>query len=295
HSVLEVSRINRIPHASVCGGRARCSTCRIRVVEGHEALPPPSEHETRVLQRVAAPENVRLACQLRPADDLTISTLMPGNVDAARGVAIDRYHWGVEQEATILFCDLRGFTKMSEGKLSYDVVFLLNQFLGRMAEAIQDSGGFVDKFMGDGIMAIFGMDTSVEKSATQAIQAARAMGGVLDALNQTLHDELPSPLQIGIGLNTGPVVLGRIGAGHRTGAAARITALGETVNTASRLEGLTKSLEVQIIVSKATMAASGLTSSDTMTPHDLEVRGMTQPVAVYTVKRATDLPALEPA
>lgn len=295
HSVLEVSRINRVPHASVCGGRARCSTCRIRVVEGHETLPPPSETETKVLQRIAAPANVRLACQLRPTSSLTISTLMPGNVDATRGGAIDRYHWGVEQQATILFCDLRGFTKMSEGKLSYDVVFLLNQFLGRMAEAIQDSGGFVDKFMGDGIMAIFGMETSVEKGAVQAIEAARAMGGVLDALNQTLHEELPAPLQIGIGLNTGPVVLGRIGAGDRTGAAARITALGETVNTASRLEGMTKGLEVQIVVARSTIDASGLAPSDGMERRDVDVRGMSQPVAVYTVKRATDLPFLESA
>ncbi|MEL7254600.1 MAG: adenylate/guanylate cyclase domain-containing protein [Pseudomonadota bacterium] len=295
HSVLEISRINRIPHASVCGGRARCSTCRVRVIEGQDTLPPPSEVESNVLNRIGAPENVRLACQLRPTASLTLSTLMPANIETAHGATLDRYHWGVEQQATILFCDLRGFTKMSEGKLSYDVVFLLNQFLGRMAEAIQDTGGFVDKFMGDGIMAIFGMDTPVEDSARQAMNAARAMGGVLDALNQTLKDELPTPLQIGIGLHTGPVVLGRIGAGHRTGAAARITALGETVNTASRLEGLTKSLEVQIIVSHATIAASGLPPGEAMTARDVDVRGLSQPVPVYTLKRATDLPAPETA
>lgn len=289
-SVLDISRINRIPHASVCGGRARCSTCRVRVVEGHETLAPPTEPEITVLKRVAAPANVRLACQLRPTTNLTISTLMPGNLDAKRGAAIDRYHWGVEQDATILFCDLRGFTKMSEGKLSYDVVFLLNQFLGRMAEAIQDSGGYVDKFMGDGIMAIFGMEISVRDSAVSAIGAARAMGGVLDGLNQTLHEELPEPLQIGIGLNTGSVVLGRIGAGHRTDAAARITALGETVNTASRLEGLTKSLDVQIIVSETTIEASGLTPGERMARRNVDVRGLSQPIVVYTAKRATDLP-----
>jgi adenylate cyclase len=172
-------------------------------------------------------------------------------------------------------------------------VFLLNQFLGRMAEAIQDSGGFVDKFMGDGIMAIFGMETSAKDSAIHAIEAARAMGGVLDALNQTLHDELPAPLQIGIGMHTGPVVLGRIGAGHRTGAAARITALGETVNTASRLEGLTKPMDVQIVVSNETMKASGLSPDAGMERRDVDVRGLSQPVAVYTVKRATDLPTLQ--
>lgn len=289
-SLLDISRINRIPHASVCGGRARCSTCRVRVIEGHETLPPPTETEIKVLQRIAAPANVRLACQLRPTASLTISPLLPGNVDAKRGVAIDQYHWGVEQDATILFCDLRGFTKMSEGKLSYDIVFLLNQFLGRMAETIQKSGGYVDKFMGDGIMAIFGIEASVEDSAVSAIEAARAMGGVLDELNQSLREELPAPLQIGIGLHTGPVVLGRIGAGHRTDAAARITALGETVNTASRLEGLTKSLDVQIIVSNETMKASGLSPDESMVRRNVDIKGLSQPVAVYAVKRAMSLP-----
>jgi len=290
-SLLDISRINRIPHASVCGGRARCSTCRVRVIEGQEHLPPPAENEIKVLKRVAAPANVRLACQVRPTANVTISALMPGNVDAVRGAAIDKYHWGVEQEATILFCDLRGFTKMSEGKLSYDVVFLLNQFLGRMAESIQDSGGYVDKFMGDGIMAIFGMEASVKDGAVNAIKAARAMGGVLDGLNQSLREELPAPLQIGIGMNTGPVVLGRIGAGHRTDAAARITALGETVNTASRLEGLTKTLDVQVIVSEATIRMSELTPGDKAERREVDVRGLSHPVPVYSVRRATDLPS----
>ena len=158
-SVLEISQMNRIPHASVCGGRARCSTCRVRVLEGQDQLPAASVTEQQVLRRVGAPANVRLACQLRPTADLTISTLLPANLETGQSGDFDKYHWGVEREVTLLFCDLRGFTQMSEGRLSFDVVFLLNQFLGRMAEAIEDSGGFVDKFMGDGIMAIFGMET----------------------------------------------------------------------------------------------------------------------------------------
>ena len=101
---------------------------------------------------------------------------------------------------------------------------------------------------------------------------------------------LPAPLQIGIGMNTGQVVLGRIGAGDRTGAAARITALGETVNTASRLEGLTKSQEVQVIASRATIEAAGLEPGEGMEPKRVDVRGLSQQVEVFAVKRATDLP-----
>lgn len=289
-TLLEISRANRVPHASVCGGRARCSTCRVRVLEGAGALPGVSETEAQVLRRVGAPANVRLACQIRPVADLTVSTLLPAGTDTSRGVPLDRYLWGVEQEVTLLFADMRGFTRMSEGKLPFDTVFILNQFLGRMAEAIRDSGGFVDKFMGDGIMAIFGMEDSTETGARQAIAAARAMGGVLAGLNQSLRDEIGEPLAMGIGLHTGPAILGRIGAAHRGDAVARITALGETVNLASRLEGVTKEMGVEAVVSDACMRAAGVIPGAGVEKQAVEVRGLTAPVAVWAAARAVDLP-----
>jgi adenylate cyclase len=233
---------------------------------------------------------VRLACQLRPSADLTVSTLLPANVEAPPGGQTDHYHWGVEQDVTILFCDLRGFTQMSEGRLSFDVVFLLNQFLGRMAEAIEDSGGYVDKFMGDGIMAIFGMGAPVGVGARNALAAARAMSGVLDGLNMSLRDELPAPLLVGIGIHTGPAILGRIGASDRTEAAARITALGETVNIASRLEGMTKDLSAQFVVSQAVILAAGTLMADDDTLRTVTVRGLKQPLAVHVFGRAAEMP-----
>ncbi|WP_119272111.1 adenylate/guanylate cyclase domain-containing protein [Taklimakanibacter deserti] len=291
-SVLEISRIHNIPHASVCGGRARCSTCRVRVIEGDADQPPPNVNERRVLQRVGAPANVRLACQFRPVNDITITTLLPAVTADALGGLADKYFWGVEQEVTVMFCDLRGFTKLSEQRLSYDVVFLLNQYLGRMSEVITDTGGYVDKFMGDGIMAIFGMDKTAKTGAIEALQAARAMGGVLDALNQSLHEELRGRLEMGIGLHSGSAILGRIGAAGRSGAAGAVTALGDTVNTASRLEGACKELNMQAIISKAVLdrAQADATRLET---RRLDIRGRAEPIEVVMVKRATELPALE--
>ncbi|GLS86354.1 adenylate/guanylate cyclase domain-containing protein [Cypionkella aquatica] len=289
-SVLEISQANRIPHASVCGGRARCSTCRVRVLEGFDQLPAPSATEQQVLRRVGAPANVRLGCQLRPTADVMISTLLPANLEQGRTGDFDKYHWGVEREVTLLFCDLRGFTKMSEGRLSFDVVFVLNQFLGRMAEAIEDSGGFVDKFMGDGIMAIFGMDAAPSDGARQAIAAARAMSGVLDSLNQSLHEELRIPLAMGIGIHSGPAILGRIGSVQRTESVARLTALGETVNIASRLESATKELGVQAAVSAYALKLSGLQPNETTIPRTVEIRGLSQPLDIVVARRATGLP-----
>ena len=290
-SVLEISKANRIPHASVCGGKARCSTCRVRVTEGLENVPVASENELKVLSRVGAPANVRLACQLRPEFDISVSTLLPANVDPLDVNKADKYLWGVEQDVTLLFCDLRGFTQMSEGRLSFDVVFLLNQFLSRMAEAIEDTGGYVDKFMGDGIMAIFGIDTTAKEGALHAIEAARAMGGVLDALNQSMREELPTPLSVGIGIHSGAAILGRIGAAHKTDAAGRITALGETVNLASRLESMTKEMQVQVIVSKDAIEAAGVDPGEKLTLHTVEVRGLRQPITIYSSARAIDLPS----
>lgn len=289
-TLLQISRMNRIPHASVCDGRARCSTCRVRVLKGAEHLPTTSDQELQVLKRIGSPTNVRLACQLRPTEDLTISTLLPANLETRQISQIDKYLWGVEQEVTLLFCDLRGFTKMSEGRLSFDVVFILNQFLGSMSEAIEDAGGYVDKFMGDGIMAIFGMDAPAAEGAKRAIAAARVMGGVLDSLNVSLHDELRGPLSMGIGLHTGNVILGRIGAAHRTESGARLTALGDAVNIASRLESTTKDLGVQAVVSAYTMEISGLQPGEKIVRQSIDIRGQSQPVEIYAGGRAIDLP-----
>src|SRR5215470_15651337 len=102
-SVLEASRFARIPHASVCGGRGRCSTCRVRVVGGADVLPPASPAERRVLDRVGAPPNVRLACQLRPTHNLAVVPLLPPRVQARAGFASPGYLAGQEQEIAVLF------------------------------------------------------------------------------------------------------------------------------------------------------------------------------------------------
>ncbi len=292
-TLLEVSRSFDIPHASVCGGRARCSTCRVRILDGQAWQPEPSDLEARVLERVGATANIRLACQLRPAADLTVVTLLPAQKIGAEHVArLDKYFWGVEQRITLLFADIRGFTQISENRLPYDVVFLLNQYLGRMSEAITDAGGYIDKFMGDGIMAIFGMERGPERGAVEALNAARAMGGVLEALNQSLHKELGEPLRIGIGVHTGDAILGRIGVASTSGAGERVTALGDTVNTASRLESSCKRLGVQLIASVDTMDAAGYEIPKEHS-REITVRGRTQKLQVIALKRALSLEHVE--
>jgi adenylate cyclase len=116
------------------------------------------------------------------------------------------------------------------------------------------------------------------------------MGGVLDALNQSLHEELPSRLDMGIGIHTGPAILGRIGAAGGADTGRRITALGDTVNTASRLESACKELGVQVVVSRSTLTAAGIVATGGLEERSIEVRGRSQPLEIFAAQRATLIP-----
>ena len=283
-SVLEVSRMARIPHASVCGGRGRCSTCRVRVVAPASALPELSDAEMKVLHRVAAAPNVRLACQLRPTGDLAATPLLSPTIPVGDGLITSSHMTGSEREIAILFADIRSFTELAEAKLPYDVVFLLNRYFEEMGRAIEGAGGRVDKFIGDGIMALFGVESGVEAGSRAALAAASAMSDRLVHLNQLLSADLPTPLRIGIGIHAGPAIVGEMGFGQTVS----VTAIGDAVNTASRLEAMTKDKGVQLIVSEdvARHAAADLERFPTM---EIIVRGRVQPLTIRSIPLGSDL------
>jgi adenylate cyclase len=287
-SVLEASRLNGIPHASVCGGRGRCSTCRIRVKGGAEAVPPPLPEEVKVLERVGAAPDVRLACQLRPLGDLQVTPLLPATAQARDGYRRPSYLLGSELEIAILFADLRAFTKLSEQKLPYDVVFLLNRYFAEMGHAVEEAGGRIDKFIGDGVMALFGIDRGVDAGCREALSAARAMSERVARLSETLSHDLPDPLRIGIGIHTGIAIVGEMGYGR----AISLTAVGDSVNTASRLESLTKTYGAELVVSEAVLARAGIDLSH-VERRELEIRGRVELLAVRTFKSARELMAVE--
>ena len=173
-SVLEALRVAGVPHASVCGGRARCTTCRIRVGEGAHHLPPPEALEAAALKRVGLAPNVRLACQARPRRDLQITPLVPPGAEAIRrvrrgGVA------GREQQVVAMFVDLRDSTALGEAKLPYDVVFILNEFFAEMSAALEETRGHYAQFSGDGLMALYGLEVSIEVGCRDAFAGARRM------------------------------------------------------------------------------------------------------------------------
>jgi adenylate cyclase len=277
-SVLEASRLAGIPHASVCGGRGRCSTCRIRVSQGLSSLPPPSPGELKVLQRIGAAPNVRLACQLRPSTNLSVTPLLPATAQASDGYAQPSYLAGQERMIAVMFADIRSFTGSAEQKLPYDLVFLLNSYFEAVGEAITTAGGMVDKFVGDGVMALFGVDSGPQEGCRQALAAANAMVKQVEALSQALSEELSAALRIGIGIHCGPAVVGRMG----YGTSIHVTAIGDTVNVASRLQDLTKEYTCQLVISEEVAKQSGLNVAD-LPRHEVTVRNRGEALAIFVV------------
>jgi adenylate cyclase len=288
-TVLEASRFGGIPHASVCGGRGRCSTCRVRIGRGGEFLPPPSLDEKRVLERVSAPPVVRLACQIRPTQSLEVMPLLPPNATPREAFARPDHTHGSDQVIAILFADLRSFTQFAEKRLPYDVVFVLNRYFHAMGVAIAEADGHLDKFIGDGVMALFGTSGDPRNGARAAVNAARNMSLKLQELNETLKYELEQPLRIGIGIHAGHAVVGEMGYEQAT----TLTAIGDTVNTASRLESMTKELKVQLVVSEA-VALLGDIDLAAYPRHDLAIRGRDEMLPVRAIADASHLPQLAP-
>ena len=286
-SVLEASLRHNVPHASVCGGRARCSTCRIRVIGDHDALPTPSQREAFVLTRVGtADPSIRLACQLRPTSDLSFFQLFAPHThstdEGSTSASI-----GQERYLVSLFVDMRGSTQLAEKRLPFDTVFIVNRFLGAVSQAVIENGGQPNQFVGDGMLALFGLSADPQTACRQALKAASGIGVHIDELNNLLSHDLREPIRFGIGIHGGEVIIGDIG--YRDHVV--FTALGDAVNVAARLQEMTKALACEAVVSEEVRDNAGL-AEDALPQQEVAIRGRDEPLAVRVVADARQLAAL---
>ena len=246
-SLLEIALKHDIPHMHICGGNARCSTCRIIIQQGLENVLPRNEIEQQLAEKKGMEDIIRLACQTRIKGSVTLRRLVMDDLDAD----LARHQQdkaGREQPLAILFSDIRGFTDFSERHLPYDVIHILNRYFQEMGAAVFEHHGYIDKYIGDGLMALFGVDEcNASTNCINAISAAFQMIQSLDKVNRYLKQNFDESFEIGIGIHFGNVVLGNIG--HRD--KVQLTAIGDTVNVASRIEEETKHANTPILVSES--------------------------------------------
>ena len=285
-TVLETLREHGIPHASVCGGRARCTTCRIHVTKGLAALPLPAGLEAKALLRIQAPPGMRLACQISPIADLTVTPLLAADANAADGTVRGGLE-GSERLITVVFVDLRGSTTLGEAKMPYDVLYILNQFFHEMTKALIATNGHYSQFTGDGLMALYGLnETNPAQGAADAMRGAREMLTRVEQINVRLHADLVQPLRIGIGIHFSEAIVGAMGPPRSQ----ITTAIGDTVNTCARLESLTKEYNCSLVVSRRAAEMAGLDLTG-LQLHEAPVKGRVEMVQFYALDTVPELRA----
>lgn len=251
-TILDAALGSNLPIAHVCGGKGRCSTCRIMISEGIENCAPRTTEEDIIAKKMGFPPEIRLACQTAPDGDVTLRRLVLDSDDV--GVTSlfikgpNQEPVGSEKYVFILFADIRGFTSFSETLLPYDVIHILRRYFHIMGEVIHRYGGYIDNYMGDGLMALFEADDSRE-GAIRSIKAGLKMLEAVEKRIRPYFQQLYNKdFRIGIGLHYGLVVTGAIGDSDNK----KHTVIGDAVNFASRIESSNKQLGTLFLISEDT-------------------------------------------
>lgn len=248
-TILAASLEAGIPHTHICGGHARCSTCRIAVLEGLENCTPRNHLEDILAKQLHFPPTVRLACQTKIADSIKIRRLVLDDEDIHITSQLDPNSItgtiGEEQFITILFADIRGFTTFAETLPPYDVVHALNRYYRQMNKVISDHDGEIINYMGDGLLAVF-LEQQKGVSVQNGVLAGLAMLRALERLQPYFEAVYSQDLNIGIGVHYGQVVIGNLGIATWR----HPTAIGDAVNVASRIEAANKVFGTRFLVSE---------------------------------------------
>lgn len=249
NSILDISIANQIRHLHECGGHGRCTTCRVRILEGSNNLNPKTQLEQETSFARKWDPSIRLACQAYPKGDVTLQRLIwsMGEVNQLQKelAPVGRAD---ERPIAILFCDLRNYTSLSSKNLNFDIAFMLNRFYTALGDPILMNNGIIYQYVGDEIIGVFGTTGGTrEKICTDAIRAALGMQFALSQLNNMELSNLQLELKSGIGINFGKAYIGHLG--HPTHK--QFSVIGDPVNVASRIQQETKKNKVKILISKS--------------------------------------------
>ena len=247
-TILQTAARNGIPHVNACGGEGKCTTCRLLILDGIDNCSSETEKELSLKKKAHTTEEFRLACQTTITGDVTVRRLVLNKEDiesvSERSVS---GRLGETKRIAILFSDIRGFTPFSEKLTPYDVVFILNRYFNRMVKAVESNYGTVDNYIGDGMVAIFGLHDE-GKPAKHAVKSALDMCDEMDDMKPYLKTMYGKDFDIGVGIHWGEAVVGDIGAGKSK----RLTAIGDAMNFASRVESANKQFQSRVLISEET-------------------------------------------
>lgn len=253
-TILQASLKAQINHMHVCGGNARCSTCRVYVMDGLSNCLPRNEKEKQLAEKLRFPEDIRLACQTKINGDITIRR--PAVDDLDREIILKQFgndsgtKLGQEKDLAILFTDIENYTLFAEALPAYDVVHVLNRYYQTMNDIIQSHKGIISDVAGDGILALFGVIEKSKNPVLDAINAVQGMNTALVQFNEYLNQMYNRSFVIRAGINFGTVIVGNFD----TGRMRKISAIGDAVNLASRIETANKNFGTRLLISQSAFA-----------------------------------------
>lgn len=282
-TILEAALKANINHIHVCGGNARCTTCRVYVIDGLENCLPRNEKEKQLAEKLGFPENIRLACQTKIRGNITIRRQVVDDLDikiVLRQLGdTSGNKLGQEKDLSILFTDVENYTQFAEALPAYDVVHTLNRYYQTMNEIIVQHKGIISDVAGDGILALFGAVEDSKNPVLDAINAVRSMHTALIQFNAYLNKIYGRSFKIRSGINFGKAIVGSFD----TGMMSKVSAIGDAVNMASRIENANKDFGTQLLISQSAYEQiKGLVEHDNM--YRSALKGKSGEYFLYAIK-----------
>ena len=246
-SLLEHSLAASIPHFHECGGRARCSTCRVRVVAHPESLPPRNRLEERMAERLGWGDDIRLACQTQIQGDVVVQRLIRDSEDFGLLRFEGRQEAPEETTVALLACRVLNFQEVAVKSAPYDVVHVLNRFFLQVGEPVVSTGGTVERYLGEGLLAHYRGEGKAREKCLSAIRAALRMRVRMADLNRYLESHFGSSLRVAVGLHFGRAIVGHVGHPSHM----RPTTIGPLPETVSQLTTLARGGSSPILATEA--------------------------------------------
>ena len=280
-SILEASLAAGIPHFHVCGGHAKCSTCRVIVHHGADHLTPPTKAELKLRKQKNFDENVRLACQTHVLNgDVIIQRIIKDITD------LDIYVYGStsdimksigeERELALFFLDIRNFTPFMEKHLPFDVMHIIRRLMMLFSNIITSNKGKPIEFAGDSLYAAFGFDEKIETAVKNAVNAGKTIFSELKKLNESyIIKYFEEEIKVGIGLHAGKVIVGEKGI-----ESSPLTVMGFPVNIAARLERATRELNNSFLISDYAYSFLNENSAELK---QIKLKGIAEPFSIRLI------------